>query len=216
MEIPAAKELRGRVFQHNTQLFRKLFTVSDGECDTMLDKLAERQLWDREERSWMQLPIPLSIYDNIHDHFCNIANAVAELDHISTPRQDGMILVWRNTSENLKRPTSYWNASPTAKKVMPGLYAELKSVIAETGDSSRPEIDEHPSWNRFIIPGEFKQRWQVPVVQLAGIVRQILKEQPDRRFLFGFTYARTVLTVWHFDRSGVLGSEEIDVHKVSQ
>lgn len=61
---------------------------------------------------------------------------------------------------------------------------------------------------------EFKD-WRDVVTQLIGYLRRILREQLDRRFVFGLTMGPETMTVWMHDRSGVIGTKtSINIHKV--
>jgi hypothetical protein len=76
-------------------------------------------------------------------------------------------------------------------------------------------------WLRVIAAVEMKrtdsQNWQDVVKQLLGYMRRILREQLDRRFVFGFTLGPDTMTVWLHDRSGVIGTKTaINIHKASQ
>ena len=51
--------------------------------------------------------------------------------------------------------------------------------------------------------------------QLIRFLRQVLVEQQNRRFVFGFALSSKQISVWLQDRSGVLGTEvPIDFHEV--
>jgi hypothetical protein len=52
-------------------------------------------------------------------------------------------------------------------------------------------------------------------LQLFKYIRQVFHESFDRRFVFGVVLARSNITVYLADRSGILGSETFDIHKVS-
>ena len=53
------------------------------------------------------------------------------------------------------------------------------------------------------------------VLQLGNYVKQVFREQMDRRFIIGFTLCLDNLNVYLFDRSGVLAAQEsINIHKV--
>jgi hypothetical protein len=75
-------------------------------------------------------------------------------------------------------------------------------------------------WLRVHIPVEIKTKKDDKdvldaVKQLCGYLRQILREQMDRRFALGLTFCGTDLSVWLCDRSGLLGTRTpINVHKV--
>jgi len=57
---------------------------------------------------------------------------------------------------------------------------------------------------------------QGSVVQLLVYMRQILREQQDRCFVFGILLFHRSLSLWYCDRSGVLGTScLIDIDQVS-
>ncbi len=59
--------------------------------------------------------------------------------------------------------------------------------------------------------------WLAVVKQLFGYLRRILREQLDRRFVFGLTLGPEMMTVWLHDRSGVIGTKAaINIHKVGE
>jgi hypothetical protein len=76
-------------------------------------------------------------------------------------------------------------------------------------------------WLRVHVPVEIKTGREDKdilgaVSQLCGYLRQVLREQMDRRFALGLAFCGTLLSVWLCDRSGLLGTvRSIDVHKVS-
>ncbi|KAH9946460.1 hypothetical protein B0H21DRAFT_416163 [Amylocystis lapponica] len=52
------------------------------------------------------------------------------------------------------------------------------------------------------------------VQQLYVYMRQVFREQLDRRFVFGLAFCATELSVWFCDRSGLIGTETtFDIHK---
>lgn len=51
-------------------------------------------------------------------------------------------------------------------------------------------------------------------LQLLRHIHSTLREQPDRRFMYGFVFARRSLALWQADRSGSLAARPFDVHKV--
>jgi hypothetical protein len=80
-----------------------------------------------------------------------------------------------------------------------------------------PEVTGTVAWCNICIPVEVKKANDgFPALpQLVGYARECLREQPNRRFIYGLTLCNTFIQVWLFDRSGARGSEQIDVHKVS-
>ena len=73
-------------------------------------------------------------------------------------------------------------------------------------------------WHRVHVPVEIKSKGQdvAAVQQLFGYMRQVLREQLDRRHLFGLTFCEHGLSVWLCDREGVIGTETaFNIHEVS-
>lgn len=59
------------------------------------------------------------------------------------------------------------------------------------------------------------QNWIEILQQLTGYIRQIFREQLDRRFAFGLVLCFDQLTVWLYDRSGVIGTRtSFNIHRV--
>lgn len=212
-----AKKFIQRVLDHKVledieSFLDTFFNVQSQECDTMLEKLADHSLWSSETRSWTNLPSHPENERSLFSPLVEIANAVAELDYATHPRSDGAILTWIDAHNT--GVSSYW---PGTYDISIDLIAELEPATpTSTSFSSRHR--DPLSWNRVIIPGKVKKRgmfdYDVVQLQLARSVRQVYKEQPDRRFIFGFTFEFVFLTIWYFDRTGVLGSERINVHEV--
>jgi hypothetical protein len=76
-------------------------------------------------------------------------------------------------------------------------------------------------WLQIIAAVEMKptdpKNWEEVVKQLIGYLRRILREQLDRRFVFGLTLGPDMMTVWMHDRSGVIGTKTaINIHKVGE
>ena len=54
------------------------------------------------------------------------------------------------------------------------------------------------------------------IVQLCSYIRQLLREQFDRRFTIALLLCRDELTLWFCDRVGLVGTiEPINIHEVS-
>lgn len=77
-------------------------------------------------------------------------------------------------------------------------------------------------WLRVHVPVEIKttaddKEVLAAVKQLCGYMKQVLREQMDRRFVLGLVFCGTDLSVWLCDRSGLLGTATpINVHNVSK
>lgn len=75
-------------------------------------------------------------------------------------------------------------------------------------------------WHRIHVPVEIKLGKKEDDVlaalqQLCAYMRQVFREQLDRRFVLGLAFCETNLSVWLCDRSGLLGTETMfNIHKV--
>lgn len=199
MQLTSA-EVSQNVYTNVAEVWH-MFTsgVKNEQVQPIMEGLQKKRLYSYESGRFTRLPSHPEYEAHLYAPFIRIANVVSRL---SDTRQDGMTLRWRNTYN--KVPDSYWSTTP---KMRPDIVVEL--------------VPEHeplckPSWNRVILVGEFKRALDPtqPIVQLACYVRQIFMEQPDRRFVLGFTLTGCLLTTWYFDRSGILGSVPINVHEV--
>ncbi|KAL1728017.1 hypothetical protein EV714DRAFT_275024 [Schizophyllum commune] len=89
-------------------------------------------------------------------------------------------------------------------------------------ESSADEgIQDDTSWLQVIAVVEAKQHdkqdWAEVVQQLLRFLRQVLVEQQNRRFVFGFALSSKQISVWLQDRSGVLGTEvPINFHEAPE
>ncbi|KAK0438872.1 uncharacterized protein EV420DRAFT_1279836 [Desarmillaria tabescens] len=83
-----------------------------------------------------------------------------------------------------------------------------------------PDTKVQVSWVRTIVPVEIKPKTvvkleeaQKTITQLCGYMRQILREQYDRQYVFGMILFHSSLSLWYRDRSGLVGADSnIDIH----
>ncbi|KAF9000920.1 hypothetical protein BDZ89DRAFT_1147122 [Hymenopellis radicata] len=88
---------------------------------------------------------------------------------------------------------------------------ERKQTAEKDKEAQRKEkLEASVWWLQIICAVEMKrkdsQSQRDVVKQLIGYLRRILREQLDRRFVFGLTLGPNRMTVWLHDRSGVLGT----------
>ncbi|KAI0054822.1 hypothetical protein BV25DRAFT_1903805 [Artomyces pyxidatus] len=109
-------------------------------------------------------------------------------------------MVWRD--EHNKSPKS---ANPLISDMRPDIVATFKSA----------QVDSEVWWRTVHIPLEVKRPANVDAAatQLLRYVRQALRTQHDRRFMYGLVFAKRSIILWHVDRSGALASEAFDVHR---
>ncbi|KAJ3491195.1 hypothetical protein NLI96_g886 [Meripilus lineatus] len=199
------------IYVNNKNFMKTFFDVEMAECNNMLNRLSERGLWSQKTKSWTHPPYSPVKKKWLHSLFLDVANGVSELDNLAHPRPDGTILTWINTRGcNIN---SYWHNSYDASI---DFIATLEPVSPSTR-SFHTRSRGPPSWNQVIVPGGLKDistpYTDIILQRLAHCVRRIFKEQPDRRFTFGFTFELVFLTIWYFDRSGILSSEHINVYE---
>lgn len=91
---------------------------------------------------------------------------------------------------------------------------------AQKGLQKQPKEPRPPKapWRYIQVPIEVKRESsdRAASLQLFKYIRQIFHESWDRRFVFGIVLARSNITVYLADRSGILGSKTFDMHKVSK
>ncbi|KIP06421.1 hypothetical protein PHLGIDRAFT_118977, partial [Phlebiopsis gigantea 11061_1 CR5-6] len=73
-------------------------------------------------------------------------------------------------------------------------------------------------WTDVAVPGEFKKANTLDglrddTTKVIRSMRHIMREDPRRRFVFGFTIEQCQMRLWLVSRSDVLVSFAIDVHK---
>ncbi|KAJ3558520.1 hypothetical protein NP233_g11495 [Leucocoprinus birnbaumii] len=88
-----------------------------------------------------------------------------------------------------------------------------KGVAASGSPSPSTESTVSRLWLHAFTIVEVKSGPNDSLAQLAVYVRQIFMEQLDRLFVLAFTFNLPLLRVHLFDRSGVISSTGIDIHK---
>lgn len=91
---------------------------------------------------------------------------------------------------------------------------------SDSKDQSQPDLISttraSPLWCRAIHSLiEVKKDEDDPAsLQFLRYIRSTLREQPDRRFMYGLVFARCALILWQVDRSGSLAAPPFDIHRV--
>ncbi|EAU82101.2 other/FunK1 protein kinase [Coprinopsis cinerea okayama7 len=86
------------------------------------------------------------------------------------------------------------------------------SKRAKTQGESKSAQSLVVSWLRTRGVAEIKAKYEQvgkTAVQLGTYLRQMLREQHDRRFVFGFIFFHRSLSIWYCDRSGLLGADRV-------
>ncbi|KAJ3491172.1 hypothetical protein NLI96_g892 [Meripilus lineatus] len=194
-----------------------LFPVTLAERLEVLRRLQDKGLWEAESSArvdvgkWANLPKSTSSERDLYQPFVDIANFVSECAGPVVTDGDERILDWLNC--HAYAPESLFEND---SKEIPDTIVRLTRCESFGGNGyRRVESFETLTWRQPVILGEFKafKKNRSAILQLLRYARATYKHQPDRRFLYGFTFILKYLQVWYFDRAGGLGSRLIDVHK---
>jgi hypothetical protein len=99
--------------------------------------------------------------------------------------------------------------------IKPDIIAKRKLLHA----GPRPEsLRKSPAlWSEMHVPVEVKKTsgtGRQAMRQLIAYIREMFRDQPDRRFVIGLTISRLqFISVWALDRTGGVGTDLIDMHK---
>jgi hypothetical protein len=192
-------EVAGCVFQNLPDFLDTIFPVAQlaNEIQTGQDRLWQflRELVNAgllEPSRWKNFPDDGCHEIQLLDPFVEIFNAITKLcgseDRIK----------WRD--EHSKPPQS-----ACGELLRPDILAMLNHPV-----------NSPVHWHNVLLPVEVKRRNQPQqaLPQLITYARNILREQWNRRFTFGFICAGREFQVWLFDRSGAIGSPTINFHQV--
>lgn len=130
----------------------------------------------------------------------------------------------KESIDNLKDPETKSKESKDLRDKVRVLYATSTCHSVSPFHIQKKELDKmlETWWLRVHIPVEIKAKKDdkdvlEAVKQLCGYLRQVLREQMDRRFVLGLVFCGTDISIWLCDRSGLLGTATpINIHKVSR
>ena len=227
-----------------TQFLDNLLPVEKTIIDKIFQSPDVQKLYDSQKRRWSNFPEPGTDFkeNSIYGPFNRIAEAIrlaAEKLKKGTPSEMGPT-TWADY--HTRSPKTH---DSKAAQLRPDVLFALKLVADHAqssafqvripfSDESTIVITENPQeeqaenpnvlqliwWLQIIAAVEVKRSessWDDLIRQLIGYLRRILREQLDRRFVFGLTLGPATMTVWMHDRSGVIGTKtSIDIHKVSE
>ncbi|KAI0316351.1 hypothetical protein OF83DRAFT_1172958 [Amylostereum chailletii] len=149
---------------------------------------------------WKGLSPNPSTENEIYEPLCTILNAITKVTQEHD--LDALGVIWRDE-----------HAHSVQSDFLEALRPDIVATFAPDQDNGT--TTEDCAWWRLVhTPMEIKKRFggKAAMLQLFNYVRQTLKEQPDRRFVFGLLFSRNCLTVWLADRTGVLGSSAFNIH----
>jgi hypothetical protein len=187
-----------------------------------LARLDEQQ---NDIEAWSKLLRQPTAESQLYDPFVEIGNAIADFIYgLEDGHNKGSLQSTLDAPSVTNEPSDAclrikWRVMGS-KNSLSGFACKWRpDVVAHPLSFSTKDSEYRPHWAHVVVPGEFKRQLTdkspEALKQFLRYSRQVLKEQPDRRFLCGFTFCKNKLRVWHVDHSGVLGSHCVDVHKVS-
>jgi hypothetical protein len=188
-------EMKGGVFANTPNFLSKFFPADeDLVARIKKDLCIDGSLLDKDGK-WIKLPRSPIDESKLYEPFVKILAYI----HHRCPEDQRHDIIWRSNPN--KAPDSEFD------------FDWKPDAVAELDASPK----ENAKWTNILFPIEIKKaHLPIPALpQLIGYARGTLREQPNRRFIYGFTLCKTMAQVWLFDRSGALGSQQFDVHSVS-
>jgi len=219
VEKELRQELYGAVFVDTPGFLDTFFSVPTPIVDRILVEARTKGYHDGSK--WTAFPeinATKHLYEkDLYKPFVDVANFITN-EFSTALRVD---LRW--ISDPHRSPTS---VDTKAADMEPDIIGVLGFPKAAPADAEPRQISERKPrestlpkapWRRIHVPMEVKRenvQWAA-ALQLFKYIRQVFHESFDRRFLFGIVLARSNITVYLADRSGILGSEIFDMHVVS-
>ena len=217
VEKELRQELYGAIFVDTPCFLDTFFSVPPDIADR-ISETARTQGYHNGSR-WTAFPEPNKHHyeKELYGPFVKIANFIT--DECSTDTK--FDLHW--LSDPHRSPTSVDAKAADVEPDIIGVLGFSKAAPAEAESRQKSERKPRDSkfpkapWRRVHVPMEVKRenvQWAA-ALQLFKYIRQVFHESFDRRFVFGIVLARSNITVYLADRSGILGSETFDIHEVS-
>ncbi|TFY81200.1 hypothetical protein EWM64_g2812 [Hericium alpestre] len=202
VEQAVESEMRYHAYGNTNDLVSSLFGTKHLKDITtrVLDSLIKSGIYVPAsggiEGHWANLPLNPPVEDVLYEPLTAILNEITK-----EVGDDGLPIEWQDVHS--KAPQS-------------DFMAELRPDIIATFKDCLKDVDNPRVWWRIIhtlIEVKKKAEALPAAMQLLRYLRQTLREQPDRRFIYGMVFSKINLTLWHADRTGALASQLINVHK---
>ncbi|KIJ31993.1 hypothetical protein M422DRAFT_783649 [Sphaerobolus stellatus SS14] len=227
----------------DTDIFlENIHPIANTVINDIMAQLEANEVYNKTSERWRDFPDKITPEQNLYPAFCAIANAINDIvDKYDESKRPGSIRGrWVNCSAKspkswddfaaLIRPDMAFVSHPThvkdLNKVLKNLHQTLSGHRVTRGQAKQADLQQKAAdedrdlsiwWLQMINAVECKNNpadIQEALRQLCGYVRQILREQVDRRFALGLTLCFDQLNVYLFDRSGVFGTKtSIDINK---
>ncbi|KAF8882647.1 hypothetical protein CPB85DRAFT_1442579 [Mucidula mucida] len=199
------------------EFVKAMFPIEETLVDAIWDKVKGAH---HPESRWSAFPRSVRKEHELYGAFVSVANVIhraAEELCSQHPGENSARLggSTRWVDYHSKAPHS---ADKTIARIRPDCLLAHSLLHDRVKNLSPDEAKGVIWWLQIVAALEMKRRdneeWEEVVKQLIGYLRQILREQLDRRFVFGFTLGPRCMSVCLHDRSGVLiTSTPIDIHK---
>ncbi|KIJ51558.1 hypothetical protein M422DRAFT_244721 [Sphaerobolus stellatus SS14] len=190
----------------DTDIFlENIHPMANAVINDIMAQLEANGVHNKTSERWRDFPDKITPEQNLYPAFCAIANAINDIV---------------DKYDVSKRPVKDLN------KVLKNLHQTLSGHRVTRGQAKKADLQPKAAdedrdlsiwWLQMITAVECKNNpadIQEALRQLCGYVRQILREQVDRRFALGLTLCFDQLNVYLFDRSGVLGTKtSININK---
>jgi Fungal protein kinase len=220
VEKELRQELRGAIFVETPGFLDTFFSVPSAIVDRILAVAGTKSYHDGSK--WTAFPKINATQHNyekdLYKPFVDVANFITN----ECPTAPGFDLRW--LSDPNRSPTSVDTKAADLEPDIVGVLGFLQvaspeaEVCLQLKRKPRELKPPKPPWRRVHVPMEVKRenvQWAA-ALQLFKYIRQVFHEFFDRRFVFGIVLARSNVTVYLADRSGILGSENFDMHEVSE
>jgi hypothetical protein len=205
VEFEIRHELHESVFVDTPQFAKKLFDVPPDLVEDVYLKACDgnHPLYDVSNTAWTRFSTKPQFEKELYAPFVKVANFITA-----------------SCGESRNLDVSWLSDPNRAPALEDSSAAEMKpDIISVLGfPASAQYANEKAPWRRINVPMEVKKASSdsAAILQLLKYLRQVFREAFDRRFVFGIVLARKNVTIYLADRSGVLGSEVFDIHKVGE
>ncbi|KIJ28942.1 hypothetical protein M422DRAFT_37145 [Sphaerobolus stellatus SS14] len=214
----------------------KILPMSDAVIDNIMTALEADGVYNRTSKRWKDMPDTIGLEKGLYPVFCTIANAVASIVENKYALEGSIRGRWIDCSSKspissdesaaLIRPDMAYVSNPHQVKSLDSTLNKLTGGRVTRGRAEKDEQQKKAEEEARLLSIWWLQMFGVleckpkpteilsALLQLCGYVRQILREQVDRRFALGLTLCFDKLNVYLFDRSGILGTATpIDINK---
>ncbi|KAK7684307.1 hypothetical protein QCA50_012631 [Cerrena zonata] len=211
-------------------MLKRLMPVDNQVLERLFDHCVKKKLYDPGDTRWVNMPeSPIGkevlMYEPVRE-ICNFISAAIQAGIGGRDLKTGVNGVW-NVLPDRAPHTRDESSADTRPDIDFAITSADRSQLCK-------QINEYIqiSKNGGMLPMDAMQRWwlqlhavfelkrvntenevKTATIQVITGMRRILREQFNRRFVFGVTLCQEDLCVWLCDRSGLLGMDKpINIH----